>query len=87
MEIKTSLRIGELVYCSCPEGVFDWPKGLPDNALAEVVAHYADKTYVKYSGVTFTLPNDCVHRALPESVGHYIAFASCGDCKQLRAYS
>ena len=66
METKTLLRIGELVYCSSPEGFYELPKGLPDNALAEVVAAYVDNTYVRYSGVTFALPNDCVHRALPD---------------------
>jgi len=60
------LRIGELVYCSSLEGFYELPKGLPDNALAEVVAAYVDNTYVRYSGVTFALPNDCVQRALPD---------------------
>ena len=66
MDTKTLLRIGELVYCSSPEGFCALPKGLPNNALAEVVAAYVDSTHVRYSGVTFALPNDCVQAALPD---------------------
>lgn len=55
------------MYCSSPEGFCELPKGLPNNALAEVVAVYVDNTHVRYSGVTFALRNDCVHRAFPDS--------------------
>ena len=79
METKTLLRIGELVYCSCPAGNQELPRGLPDNALAKVVAAYVDNTYVRYSGVTFAVPSDCVQRAFPDFERDANKSASVGE--------
>ena len=61
MSQKKPFKIGELVYCRCPEGVCKLPLGLPRNAVAEVVATSINTTQVQYYRKTFAVPTHCVH--------------------------
>ena len=58
--IKT-VKIGDVVYCHCPNGLSLLPEGLPNNARAKVIATYIGTTYVLFEGRNFIVPNVCVH--------------------------
>jgi len=73
MSDVNSIRIGETVQCRRPDGNYVLPDGLPNEALAEVVAVYAGKTHVMYGGKIFKVSTACVHPvkaafALPSSL-------------------
>lgn len=67
MSFKKSFKIGDIVYCRCPDGVDDLPAGLPRNARAKVVATYIGTTYVCFEGKNFVVPNACVHSGSDDS--------------------
>jgi len=61
MRGANSIRIGETVQCRCPDGNYTLPDGLPNEAVAKVVAVYASKTHVMYGGKTFKVSTACIH--------------------------
>ena len=62
MSQKKPFKVGELVYCRCPEGICKLPLGLPRNAMVEVIATSIDTTQVNYYRKPFVVPTGCVHR-------------------------
>jgi len=61
MSEKNPLKIGELAYCECLEGVCKLPTGLPRGAAVEVACTNNVTTTVKYYGRDFAVPTGCVH--------------------------
>jgi len=65
MSAAYSIGLGDSVRCS-PQGGDVLPRGLPVDAIAEVVATYLSATYgtviyVSYRNKVFKVPDNCVH--------------------------
>ena len=63
MNLKRPFQIGDAVCCRCLDSVTALPLGLPENALAKVIATYIGLIYVSFDGKSFIVPDACVHHA------------------------